>query len=65
MNPTFESMTLADLRAYILTHPSDIAAFHIFVDRLKAKGQRSQYPCPSTSENLEIMRQAIRQKLGQ
>jgi hypothetical protein len=65
MNPTFESMALADLRTYVLTHPSDTTAFHVLIDRFKAKGQRIQYPCPDTPENIEIMRRAIRKKLEQ
>jgi hypothetical protein len=65
MNPTFESMTLTDLRAYVLAHPTETDAFHGFVDRLKAQGQRIQCPCPNTPENIEIMRRAVRQKLEQ
>jgi hypothetical protein len=64
MNPTFETMTIEELRTYVLSHQSDAEAFHLLVDRLKAKGHRIQYPCPNTPENIAIMRQAIRDKLG-
>jgi hypothetical protein len=64
MNPTLESMTIEELRAYVLSHASDIEAFHFLVDRLKAKGQRIQYPCPNNPENIAIMQQAIQEKLG-
>jgi hypothetical protein len=65
MNPTYEMMTLEELRAYVLSHQSDTEAFQMLVDRLKAKGERVIYPCPNTPENLAIMRQVIQEKLGQ
>ena len=64
MNPTLETMTIEELRTYVLSHASDIEAFHFLVARLKAKGQRTQYPCPNSPENITIMQQAIREKLG-
>jgi hypothetical protein len=63
MNPTFETMVLEDLRAYVLTHREDTPAFHALVDRSRSTTLRTQYPCPNTPANIEIMRQAIRTKL--
>jgi hypothetical protein len=64
MNPMFETMPLEELRTYVLTHQSDLEAFHLLVDRLKIQGERATYPCPNTPENIAIMRQAIQEKLG-
>jgi hypothetical protein len=64
MNPTFETMPLEELRTYVLSHREDTAAFHTLVDRSKTPEPKTQYPCPNTPENVEIMRQAIREKLG-
>jgi hypothetical protein len=63
MNPTLENMTIEELQIYVLSHSSNIEAFHFLVDRLKAKGQRIQYPCPNNPENIAIMQQAIREQV--
>ncbi len=64
MNPTFDTMSLQELRTYVLNHREDTAAFHALSDRGKAQGPRTQYPCANTPENIEILRQALREKLG-
>lgn len=35
----YQSMTLKELRRYVLTHREDIAAFHAYVDRSKSEGK--------------------------
>jgi hypothetical protein len=64
MNPTFETMALEDLRAYVLSHREDTPAFHALVDRSRSTTPRTQYPCPNTPANIEIMRQVFQAKLG-
>jgi hypothetical protein len=64
MNPTFETMPLEELRAYVLSHREDTDAFHALIDRSKSPEPRKQYPCPDTPENIKSMHQAIREKLG-
>jgi hypothetical protein len=64
MNPTFETMALEDLRAYVLSHRDDTTAFHMLIDRTRPSTPRTQYPCPNTPENVEIMRQAIQAKVA-
>jgi hypothetical protein len=64
MNPSFETMDLKELRAYVLSHREDTPALHALIDRSRSTGPRTLYPCPNTPENVEIMRQAIQKKLG-
>jgi hypothetical protein len=33
MNPDFNIMTKGELRAYVIAHPDDRSAFHMFVDQ--------------------------------
>jgi hypothetical protein len=35
----YQTMNLDELRRYLLTHREDIEAFHVYVDRSKAKGR--------------------------
>jgi hypothetical protein len=64
MNPTFETMSIQELRAYVLSHREDVSAFHVLIDRTQSPEPRTQYPCPNTPEKIEITRQALREKLG-
>jgi hypothetical protein len=64
MNPTFETMSIQELRTYVLSHREDTSALHTLIDRTRPTTPRTQYPCPNTPENIEIMRQAIQEKLG-
>ena len=34
-----DTMSLDDLRRYVLTHREDIKAFHLYIDRSKASGR--------------------------
>jgi hypothetical protein len=64
MNPTFETMSIQELRAYVLSHREDTTAFHALIDRTRPTSPRTQYPCPNTPETIAITHQAIREKLG-
>jgi len=37
MKPDFQSMSRAELRAYILEHRDDREAFHAYIDKLAAE----------------------------
>jgi hypothetical protein len=37
--PNYETMTLEELRQYILTHRADQDAFHAYIDRSKESGR--------------------------
>jgi hypothetical protein len=34
----YQTMTLKELRRYVLTHREDIKAFHAYIDRSKSEG---------------------------
>lgn len=63
MKPDFANMNTSDLRSYVLQHREEAEAFYTLMDRLNNKSSVS-YPCPNTPENLEVMKRAIREKLG-
>jgi hypothetical protein len=64
MTPSFTTMTIADLRAYVLSHRENTAAFQTLIDRLKSNGSGIKYPCPNTPETIALAQKAIREKLG-
>jgi hypothetical protein len=64
MKPDLNTMNTTDLRSYVLDHRDNREAFHTLMDRLNANASTTIYPCPNTPENIEIMKKAIREKLG-
>jgi hypothetical protein len=60
MKPDFDSMSIIELRAYLLSHRTDDEAFYKLADRLEATFDSADlYPPPDTSENIAIMEAAI------
>jgi hypothetical protein len=60
MKPDFDTMSIAELRAYLLSHRTDDEAFYKLADRLEMTPDRNDlYPIPDTSENIAIMEAAI------
>jgi hypothetical protein len=61
MKPDFDTMSIAELRAYLLSHRTDDEAFYKLADRLEVTSDRNNdlYPIPDTSENIAIMEAAI------
>lgn len=64
MTQDFETMSVAELRAYVLEHREDETAFHALVDRLTENGTGETYPYPNTPETIATLREAIRKRLG-
>jgi hypothetical protein len=64
MTPNFTTMSISALRAYVLAHREDEAAFQTLIDRLKVNATGVKYPCPNTPEAIVLTQQAIREKLG-
>jgi hypothetical protein len=64
MQPDFKMMDIAQLRSYVLEHRDDQEAFNALMDQLNARPITKSYPCPNTPENVEVVRKAIREKLG-
>lgn len=65
MQPDFNTMTRGELRAYIVAHPSDKAAFHAFVDRFTAEASPETFDIPNSSAEIEEVEMLIRQRLEQ
>jgi hypothetical protein len=39
ISTSYETMSLDELRQYVLTHRENIQAFHVYIDRSKASGR--------------------------
>ncbi|MBD2194850.1 MULTISPECIES: DUF6887 family protein [Calothrix] len=64
MKPDFDSMSIAELRAYLLLHRNDDEAFYKLADRLEASSEDTDlYPIPDTPENIAIMEAAIQEQV--
>jgi hypothetical protein len=62
MKPDFDTMSIAELRAYLLSHRNDDEAFYRLADRLEASSNGADlYPAPDTPENIALMEAAIRE----
>ncbi len=65
MKPDFDRMSIAELRAYLLSHRDDNEAFYKLADRLESSSEDSElYPCPDTPDNITIMEAAIRKQIN-
>ncbi|KJH70187.1 DUF6887 family protein [Aliterella atlantica] len=65
MKSDFNVMTKAELRAYVIAHPSDRTAFHAFVDRFTAEAPPETFDIPKSNAEVEEVEMLIRQKLEQ
>ena len=63
--PNFSTMTKAELRAYVIAHPSDKTAFHAFVDRFTSEASPETFDLPRSDAEVEEVEILIRQKLEQ
>lgn len=64
MTQDFKTMSVVELRTYVLEHREDETAFHALVDRLTENGTDEIYPYPNTPETIAMLREAIRKRLG-
>jgi hypothetical protein len=65
IKPNFISMSKTELRAYIIAHPDDQAAFHTFVDRFASETSSEIFDIPKSNHELEQVENLIREKLAQ
>jgi hypothetical protein len=65
MNPDFNAMTKGELRAYVIAHPNDTTAFHIFVDRFTAEASPELFDIPNSNAGVGEIDILIQQKLAQ
>jgi hypothetical protein len=66
MKPKFETMSIQELKNYVLLNRDDDEAFYLLADRLEASKDESElYPVPDTLENIALMKTALRSHIGQ
>lgn len=65
IKPDFSSMIKIELRAYVITNPSDKAAFYAFVDRFTSEASTETFNIPKSNSEIEEVEILIRQKLNQ
>ncbi len=58
----FHTMTKKELRAYVIAHPNDKDAFHIFVDRFTTTSSGT-FAMPQSVTDLQEIDRLIKQKL--
>lgn len=64
MKPDFDTMSIAELRAYLLSHRNDDEAFYKLADRLETNSHDTDlYPIPDTPENIALMEAVIREHI--
>ncbi|MCU0566529.1 MAG: hypothetical protein MUF49_08015 [Oculatellaceae cyanobacterium Prado106] len=64
MKPDFDTMSTAELRAYLLAHRDDDETFYQLADRLEANGNDTVlYPAPNSPETIALMETAIREHI--
>jgi hypothetical protein len=64
MKPDFNTMSISELKSYLLTHRHDDEAFYKLADLLEASPNETElYPVPDTPENIALMEAAIREQL--
>jgi hypothetical protein len=64
-NINLDSLTKAELRAYVISHPEDKDAFHVFVDRFTSEASPETFPVPQSQAEVEEVEKSIRQKVQQ
>lgn len=64
MKSKFANLTITELRQYVLDNNDDKEAFYSLIDRLQEAESSKSFPCPNNPDNLNIMKQAIREKLN-
>lgn len=65
IKPDFSIMTKGELRAYVIAHPNDKNAFHVFVDRFTAEAPQETFNIPNSNAEFDEVETMIRHKLEQ
>lgn len=65
MKNNFNTMTKAELRAYLIKHPNDKIAFYAFVDRFTSEASPKMFSMAQTSAEVEEVARLIQQKVSQ
>ena len=65
MKIDFNTMTKAELRAYVVEHPNAQTAFYAFVDRFTAEASSPKYSRAQSPEEIKEVDDLIQQQLTQ
>lgn len=65
MKTDFNTMTKAELRAYLVAHPDEQEAFYAFVDRFTAEASRETFAMPQSQADIEELDRVIQHKVKQ
>lgn len=65
MKSDFSTMTRGELRAYVIAHPDNKAAFHTFVDRFTSESSSETFDIPKTKAEVKEVEILIKRKLEQ
>ena len=65
MKPNFDTMTKTELRAYLVAHPQEKAAFYAFVDRFTSEASSETFTIPQSQAEIEQINTLIEQKVKQ
>ncbi len=63
MKPNFTTMTKAELRAYVVAHPGDEAAFHAFVDRFTSNASSETFAPIDSQTDIEAINKLVAAKV--
>jgi hypothetical protein len=64
MKPNFETMSIRELKNYVLLNRHDDEAFYQLADRLESSDNDADlYPIPDTPENIALMETAMRSQI--
>ncbi|AFY46867.1 hypothetical protein Nos7524_0969 [Nostoc sp. PCC 7524] len=65
MTTDFNTMTKAELRAYVINNPHDQAAFYAFVDRFTSGASPDTFTMAQSPAEIAEVAKLIRQKVAQ
>ena len=65
MKPDFITMTKLELRAYVVAHPNDEAAFYAFVDRFTSDASPAMFTPIASQADVESIAKLVEQKVEQ
>ncbi|MGF1978471.1 MAG: DUF6887 family protein [Nostoc sp. CmiSLP01] len=65
IEPDFSNMSKTELRAFVIAHPDNKAAFRAFVDRFTSEASLETFDIPKSNAEIEEVEILIRHKLEQ
>ncbi|MHC5676895.1 DUF6887 family protein [Nostoc sp.] len=65
IEPEFSSISKTKLRAFVIAHPHNKAAFRAFVDRFTSEASPETFDIPKSNAEIEEVEILIKQKLEQ